>query len=95
MYKTTPLNFGRSPRGWLRVRNSVTADPQYEGLAWRLVLSFEYIVTMGKFSLCSAQLQVFLNFRMAGIWPWFLLMELATDDYHGVVGVGCFRCGGV
>ena len=62
------------PHGWLMLRNSITADLLYEGLAWQFIPSLKYVVTMAKFSLCSAQLQVFFNSKMTGIWPWFLLM---------------------
>ena len=36
--------------GWLMVRDSITADAQYEGLAWRFIPSLEYVVTMAKFT---------------------------------------------
>ena len=32
------------------VRDSITANSQYEGLAWRLVPSLDYVVTMAKFT---------------------------------------------
>ena len=46
----TPLIVEGAPDGWVMVRDSITADAQYEGLAWWLVPSLEYVVAMAKFT---------------------------------------------
>ena len=38
-----------APHGWLMVRDSITADVQYERLAWWFIPSLEYVVTMAEF----------------------------------------------
>ena len=58
VYKMTSILVEGAPHGWLKVRDSITTDPQYEELAWRMVLSFEYVVTMAKFTvfvLCNSR----------------------------------------